>query len=316
MDIIDTGLNVLGYGAATVAVAFLAAKTFVTVPQNHKGLVERFGKFSREIDSGLNVIIPYIEKKRDVSLKINELAFEVKAQTSDRAFLTLPVVLQYVVTDPVAWAYKSLKPIDNIKALIENTVVNHTSNQSFDVVFGARKAEDEANKDTGKSLADEVKEQLKQLSGQIGFEVVRFVLNQPLPSKEIVEASNRLIAAKRLQDAATAEGEATRIKVVAEATANAEAMKLNGQGLADMRAEIAKGLKATLEEFKQAGLTSELALQLMMTTNGQDALRKIGENKNLIVVPMPGLEQVGRPDMAVLIAAARAGSLTPRPAAE
>ena len=98
---------------------------------------------------------------------------------------------------------------------------------------------------------------------------------------------NRINAAERQKTAAEYEGEAERIRIVAKATAEAESKRLQGQGIADQRREIAKGLEESVEVLNQVGINSQEASALIVITQHYDTLHAVSEgtNSNLILLP-------------------------------
>ena len=87
--------------------------------------------------------------------------------------------------------------------------------------------------------------------------------------------------------AAEYEGEAERIRIVAKATAEAESKRLQGQGIADQRREIAKGLEESVEVLNKVGINSQEASALIVVTQHYDTLQAMGENANSNLIMMP-----------------------------
>src|SRR5699024_4285762 len=81
--------------------------------------------------------------------------------------------------------------------------------------------------------------------------------------------------------------EAERIKIVAKARAEAESKRLQGQGIADQRREIARGLEESVDVLNNVGINSQEASALIVVTQHYDTLQSIGEetNTNLILLP-------------------------------
>jgi regulator of protease activity HflC (stomatin/prohibitin superfamily) len=98
---------------------------------------------------------------------------------------------------------------------------------------------------------------------------------------------NRINAAEREKVAAQYEAEAERIKIVAIAQAEAESKKLQGQGIADQRREIAKGLEDSVEALNKVGINSQEASALIVVTQHYDTLQAMGTHSrsNLILLP-------------------------------
>ena len=83
------------------------------------------------------------------------------------------------------------------------------------------------------------------------------------------------------------EAEAERIRIVAKARAEAESKRLQGQGIADQRREIARGLEESVDILNKIGINSQEASALIVVTQHYDTLQSIGEatNSNLILLP-------------------------------
>ena len=98
---------------------------------------------------------------------------------------------------------------------------------------------------------------------------------------------NRINASEREKVAAEYEAEAERIKIVAKARAEAESKRLQGQGIADQRREIARGLEESVEVLNNVGINSQEASALIVVTQHYDTLQAIGSetNSNLILLP-------------------------------
>ena len=87
--------------------------------------------------------------------------------------------------------------------------------------------------------------------------------------------------------AAEYEGEAERIRIVAKAKAEAESKRLQGQGIADQRREIAKGLEDSVEVLNQVGINSQEASALIVITQHYDTLQAMGENSGSSLILLP-----------------------------
>merc|ERR1712070_528377 len=87
--------------------------------------------------------------------------------------------------------------------------------------------------------------------------------------------------------AAQYEGDAARILIVEKAKAEAESKRLQGQGIADQRREIARGLEESVEVLNKVGINSQEASALIVVTQHYDTLQSIGQEtaSNLILLP-------------------------------
>ena len=104
---------------------------------------------------------------------------------------------------------------------------------------------------------------------------------------------NRINAAEREKTAAQYEADAERIKIVAIAQAEAESKKLQGQGIADQRREIAKGLEDSVEALNKVGINSQEASALIVVTQHYDTLQSIGGETNSNLILLPNSPQAG-----------------------
>ena len=80
------------------------------------------------------------------------------------------------------------------------------------------------------------------------------------------------------------EAEAARIKLVGAVQAEAESKKLQGEGMAQMRTAVARGLEEAMETMQKAGLSSNVAIQFLTDTNRIDAITNAAAHGNIIII--------------------------------
>jgi regulator of protease activity HflC (stomatin/prohibitin superfamily) len=95
---------------------------------------------------------------------------------------------------------------------------------------------------------------------------------------------NRINAADREKTVAEFEAEASRIRIV-KAKAEAESKRLQGQGIADQRREIARGLVESVDVLNRVGINSQEASALIVVTQHYDTAIGAETNSNLILLP-------------------------------
>ena len=93
--------------------------------------------------------------------------------------------------------------------------------------------------------------------------------------------------------AAQFEGDAARILIVEKAKAEAESKRLQGQGIADQRREIARGLEESVEVLNKVGINSQEASALIVVTQHYDTLQSIGQETNSNLILLPNSPQAG-----------------------
>ena len=104
---------------------------------------------------------------------------------------------------------------------------------------------------------------------------------------------NRINASEREKIAAQFEGDAQRILIVEKAKAEAESKRLQGQGIADQRREIARGLEESVEVLNKVGINSQEASALIVVTQHYDTLQAIGEETDTNLILLPNSPQAG-----------------------
>ena len=104
---------------------------------------------------------------------------------------------------------------------------------------------------------------------------------------------NHINAAERKKTAAEYEAEAERIRIVAKAKAEAESKRLQGQGIADQRREIARGLEESVEVLNKVGINSQEASALIVVTQHYDTMQSMGENSNSNLILLPNNPTAG-----------------------
>ena len=113
------------------------------------------------------------------------------------------------------------------------------------------------------------------------------------PDAQVKEAMHRLNASERETIAAQFEGDAARILIDEKAKAEAESKRLQGQGIADQRREIARGLEESVEVLNKVGINSQEASALIVVTQHYDTLQSIGGESNSNLILLPNSPQAG-----------------------
>jgi regulator of protease activity HflC (stomatin/prohibitin superfamily) len=126
-----------------------------------------------------------------------------------------------------------------------------------------------------------------------GFDIIRTLVTDIDPDPQVKIAMNRINAADREKTAAQYEGDAQRILIVEKAKAEAESKRLQGQGIADQRREIARGLEESVEVLNKVGINSQEASALIVVTQHYDTLQAIGSETNSNLILMPNSPQSG-----------------------
>ena len=142
-------------------------------------------------------------------------------------------------------------------------------------------------------IAIAVKRELNEAMTTYGYDIINTLVTDIDPDIQVKNAMNRINAADREKTAAEFESEAQRIRIVAKAKAEAESKKLQGQGIADQRREIARGLVESVEVLNNVGINSQEASALIVVTQHYDTLQAIGADTNSNLILLPNSPQAG-----------------------
>lgn len=258
---------------------------FFVVKQQKVYIVERFGKFHSGRTAGLHLKIPMVDKiAGKLSLKIQQLDVIVETKTKDDVFVRLKVSVQYRVLPSKAYDafYKLDYPHDQITSYVFDVVRAEVPKMKLDDVF--------ERKD---DVAIAVKSELNEAMTDYGYDIIKTLVTDIDPDAQVKEAMNRINAAEREKLAAQFEGDAARILIVEKAKAEAESKRLQGQGIADQRREIARGLVESVDVLNKVGINSQEASALIVVTQHYDTLHAIGEGNNSNLILMPNSPQAG-----------------------
>ncbi|NAS31598.1 SPFH domain-containing protein [Flavobacteriaceae bacterium R38] len=264
-------------------VIFISA--FFIIKQQTAAVIERFGRFQSIRHSGLQIKIPIVDRIAGrLSLKIQQLDVIVETKTLDDVFVKLKVSVQYkVIRDKVYEAFYKLDyPHDQITSYVFDVVRAEVPKMKLDDVF--------VKKD---DIAIAVKTELNDAMMEYGYDIIKTLVTDIDPDAQVKAAMNRINASEREKIAAQFEGDAARILIVEKAKAEAESKRLQGQGIADQRREIARGLEESVEVLNKVGINSQEASALIVVTQHYDTLQSIGEETNSNLILLPNSPQAG-----------------------
>ncbi len=267
-----------------LAIVIISTGLF-TIKQQTAGIVERLGKFHSIRNPGLQFKIPMVDRLAGkINLKIQQLDVVVETKTFDDVFVRLKVSVQFkVLREKIYEAFYQLQnPHDQITSYVFDVVRAEVPKMKLDDVF--------VKKD---DIANAIRNELQEAMNSYGYNIVRALVTDIDPDHQVKEAMNRINAAEREKIAAEYEGEAERIRIVAKAKAEAESKRLQGQGIADQRREIAKGLEESVEVLNNVGINSQEASALIVVTQHYDTLQSMGENANSNLILMPNSPNAG-----------------------
>ncbi|MBT4936420.1 hypothetical protein HON22_00735 [Candidatus Peregrinibacteria bacterium] len=249
------------------------------------GIVERLGKFTRIITPGLNWIIPIIDQVASkVQLRTQSLKMYVDSVSNDNVKVRMGIDVLFYVKEDEKSVYKSFYSLDNplsaVQSIVDNALRAKINEfQHLDVL--AKRNE----------FSEYLEEILSEKLVKWGYSLDSVQITDIELPDELISAMNSVKTTERQKEAALNEGEAKKILAVKEAEGDQESKRLQGLGLAQQREEVAKGLKRSVDEFKQALGTKadpNEIMNIILMTNYFDTLKSIGEGPNSKVIMMDG----------------------------
>jgi regulator of protease activity HflC (stomatin/prohibitin superfamily) len=286
--------NMLGgifgaFGGIIVVIIIIAAlaSTLFTVKQQEAVIIQRLGKFKRIANAGLNAKIPFIDQKAGVvSLRVQQLNLQVDTKTEDNVFLRMAVAVQYQVPNDSTSIhdafYELAQPEAQITSYVYDSVRAKVPSMKLDDVFSKK---DEIAADIEGAVRSEMR--------RYGYDIVRTLVTDIQPDGAVVKAMNDINAQQRNAEAAKWQGEAKRVQIVANATAEAESKKLQGEGIANERKAIIEGLADSIKGLEEQGINQQDVMTLILVNSYFDMLNNLGsKGVNTIMVPSnPGGER-------------------------
>lgn len=262
-------------------VILLTSAAFFTVGQQTAALVERFGKFKRVGNAGLNMKVPLIDKIAGrVNLRVQQLDVRVETKTKDNVFVFVVVSVQYyVLPAKVVDAFYRLQNAEmQITSFVFDTVRARVPTIDLDELFQMK---DE--------IASAVKTELDAVMEDFGYGIMKALVTDIDPDAKVKESMNEINAAQRMREAAVQQAEADKIRVVKAAEGEAEGKALQGQGIANQRRAIIDGLKDSVESFSKnvEGTNAQDVMNLVLMTQYFDTIKDIGlsSKTNTILIP-------------------------------
>ena len=247
---------------------------FTTVAQGFVGVVTMFGKYQRVLRPGLNMKLPFLEVvARRISIQNRSVELEFQAITSDQANVGFKAMLLYAVLNHDEETIKNVafKFIDDrsfMQALVrtvEGSVRSFVATKKQNEILSLRR-----------EIVSEVKEQLDASLEEWGYHLIDLQMNDIVFDDVIMTSMAKVVASANLRAAAENEGQAlliTKTKaaeaegraIQISAEAQREASRLQGQGVAQFREEMAKGVAHSIAQMTEAGLDPSFLMFFMWT---------------------------------------------------
>ena len=279
-------MNVIGYVIAVVVLAMIfviTAKGIKIVPESRVYVVERLGKYSQGLQSGLNFINPFFDRvAKVISLKEQVVDFPPQPViTKDNATMQIDTIVYFQITDPKLYTYGVERPISAIENLTATTLRNIIGDMTVDQTLTSR--------DT---INTAMRSELDEATDPWGIKVNRVELKSILPPEDIRVAMEKEMKAEREKRANILEAQAKKESAILVAEGNKQAAILNAEAEKETAIKRAEGQAQAILEIQKAQAESLRVLseadpsQKILTLKGIEAFQKVADGRaTKIIIP-------------------------------
>lgn len=261
--------------------------SFQLIGEQQRGVVLRFGQFSRIMQPGPNFKWPWpVESVRKVNAtEIKTVDKTVPVLTSDENIVSVSLNVQYRVNDPRLYFYGSRNADQVLEQAAQSAVREQVGRAELEAVLNKRGP-----------LADSAKARLQAAldAYRTGLTVTGLTLPNARPPDEVKPAFDEVNGAQQVKERLVNEAEAYAARIVPEARGTAAALRTNAEGYKTATVAKAQGDAARFSqlqtEYKAAPEVTRKRLWLETVQKVLAENRKVvgGDSRQLLYVPMPG----------------------------
>ena len=291
MELGGFDIVVIGFVLLIILILFAGIKT---VPQGYRYTVERFGRYTRTLEPGLNLITPFIDRI-GARMNVMEQVLDIPTQeviTRDNASVSADAVAFYQVLNPAQAAYQ----ISDLKNAIQNlTMTNIRSvmgSMDLDELLSNREV-----------INERLLRVVDEAVGPWGIKVTRVEIKDIQPPADLVESMARQMKAEREKRAQILEAEGSRNAQILRAEGAKQAAVLKAEGEreaafreAEARERLAEAEAKATQSVSQAIAAGDVqAINYFVAQKYTEALAEIGKapNSKIVLMPMEASSLIG-----------------------
>ena len=255
-----------------LVLAGIAISGIKIIPQSRAYVIERLGAYHRTMQTGLNFVIPFIERiANNVSLK--EIVKDFAPQpviTKDNVTMQIDTVVYFSITDPKLYTYGIENPVNAIENLTATTLRNIIGDLELDETITSR----DVINTSMRSILDEA-------TDPWGVKVHRVEVKNILPPKDIQESMEKQMRAERerRESILKAEGEKKAAILIAEGEKESTILRADAEKEAKIRA--AEGEAEAIIKIQHA---TAQGLRLLKSAEMDDAVLKLKSYEAMVEV--------------------------------
>ncbi|HEY7397424.1 MAG TPA: SPFH domain-containing protein [Gaiellaceae bacterium] len=219
------------------------AKTIRVIPQARAGVVERLGRYSRTLTPGLAIVIPFVDRVRQLQdLREQVVSFQPQPViTQDNLVVNIDSVIYFQITDPKAATYEIASPVDAIDLLTVTTLRNVIGGMTLEQTLTSRD-----------SVNDQLRGILDDATGKWGIRIHRVELKAVDPPPSIKDTMEKQMRADREKRAAILQAEGVKQAQILQAEGEKQAAILKAEGQKQAQILSAEGQSKAIETVFKA----------------------------------------------------------------
>lgn len=294
------------FGILLFIIVILSFSTIKIIKQSTVGLVMRLGRYHKTANTGVNIIVPFIDTMYTV-VDLRERVMDFEPQpviTKDNVTMLIDTVVYYKVTDPVSYIFEIANPISAIENLSATTLRNIIGDLDLDETLTSRDV-----------INTNLRVILDEATDPWGIKVNRVELKNIIPPKDIQDAMEKQMRAERQRResvlraegskaAAVLEAEGAKTAVILAAEADKESavraaegekesriLRAEGEAEAIRAVESAKadGIKFVFNAIKESNPTDQV-----LAIRSMEAFEKMAEGKSSkLIIPSEAVALLG-----------------------
>jgi regulator of protease activity HflC (stomatin/prohibitin superfamily) len=268
---------------------FVVARTAVVVPQQNAYVVESLGKYSRTLQAGFHILVPFVERVA-YRHSLKEVAIDIPEQiciTKDNVQVGVDGVLYLKVLNAELASYGITDYVFAIAQLAQTTLRSEMGKIDLDRTFEERA-----------QINAQVVSELDKASEPWGVKVLRYEIRNITPPADVLQAMEKQMRAEREKRAVilTSEGErdakinqaeGEKQQVIKQSEANQQQQINEARGEAEailaVATATAEGLRQVAEALRAEG--GRDAMQLRIAEQWVAQFGQLAKEGNTFVVP-------------------------------
>ena len=266
MDSLVVGIIVIA------AVLFIASKTLKIVSQSDVLVIERLGKYYKNAEAGVNILIPFLDRVR-AKVSLRQQTMDIPPQgviTKDNVTITIDTVVFFQITDP----FKAIYEIESLQKAISyvsvTTMRDIIGKMDLDSTFSSRDL-----------INTQLRDILDEATDKWGVKVERVEVKDIRPPADIRDAMEKQMNAERNKRAAILEAQGERESAITRADGDKEAAILNAEAEKESNIRRAEGVRQA---------------KILEADGEAEAIRRIAEAKAQEVALVYGAIKEAKPD--------------------